>query len=60
MYSALSQKYKKNHQILQNKVVCFILNVFPRVYAMYIGGKLGKVEMLSSQDRIVQLQFHHF
>ena len=56
-YSATSQKYKKQLQILQNKVVRFILDVGPRTH---IGqNELDKVGMLSSKDRVVQLKLNH-
>ena len=56
-YSAISQKYKKQLQILQNKVVRFILDVGPRTH---IGqNELDKVGMLSCKDRIVQLKLNH-
>ena len=56
-YSALSEKRKKQLQILQNKVVRFILDVEPRTH---IGQtELDKVGMLSSKDRIVQLKLNH-
>ena len=56
-YSALSQKYKKQLQIIQNKIVRFILDVGPRTH---IGqNELDIVGMLSSRDRVVQLKLHH-
>ena len=56
-YSAMSQKYKKQLQILQNKVVRFILDIGPRTH---IGqNELDKVGMLSTKDRIVQLKLNH-
>ena len=56
-YSAISQKYKKQLQILQNKVVRFILDVGPRIH---IGqNELDKVGVLPCKDRIVQLKLNH-
>ena len=50
-------KKKKQLQILQNKVVRFILDVGPRTH---IGqNELDKVGMLSCKDRIVQLKLNH-
>ena len=55
-YSAISQTYKKQLQILQNKVVRFISDVGPRTH---IGqNELDKVGMLSCKDRIVQLKLN--
>ncbi len=56
-YSALSQKYKNQLQVLQNKIVRFIMCVGPRVH---IGqSELNFVGMLSSQDRVVQLKLNN-
>ena len=50
-------KIQKQLQILQNKVVCLILDVGPHTH---IGqNELDKVGMLSCKDRIVQLKLNH-
>ena len=52
LYSAISQKYKKQLQILQNKVVRFILDVGSRTH---IGqNELDKVGMLSNKDSAIE------
>ena len=52
-YSALSEKYKNQLQIIQNKIVRFIMGAcMPRTH---IGqNELNNVGMLSSRDRVVQ------
>ena len=56
-YSALSQNYKNQLQVIQNKVVRFILGVGPRTH---IGQKeLDMVGMLTSEDRVAQLKLNH-
>jgi hypothetical protein len=56
-YSALSQNHKNKIQIMQNKIVRFILGVGPRTH---IGQKeRDKVGMLSSHDRVMQLKLNH-
>ena len=56
-YTGLSKNYKNKLQIMQNKIVRFILDVGPRTH---IGQKeFDMVGMLSSQDRVVQLKLSH-
>ena len=56
-YSGLSQKFKKQLQVIQNKTVRFILGVGPRTH---IGqDELNKVKMLNIQDRVAQLKLNH-
>jgi hypothetical protein len=56
-YSALNQNYKNQLQVIQNKVVRFILGVGPRTH---VGQKeLDMVGMLSSEDRVAQLKLNH-
>ena len=53
-YSALSQKCKNQLQIIQNKIVRFIMGAGPRTH---IGqNELDNVGMLPSRDRVVQLK----
>ena len=56
-YSVLSQKNKNKLQIMQNKIVLFILGMGLRTH---IGqGELGMVRMISCQDRVMQLKLNH-
>ena len=56
-YSALSQKNKNKLQIMQNKIVRFILGVGPRTH---IGQEeRDLVKMISCQDRVMQLKLNH-
>ena len=56
-YSALSHKNKNKLQIMQNKIVRFILGMGPRTH---IGQEeLGMVGMISCQDRVMQLKLNH-
>ena len=56
-YSALSQKYKNQLQIIQNKIVRFIMGAGPHTH---IGqNELDNIGMLSSRERVVQLKLNH-
>ena len=56
-YSGLSRKNKNNLQIMQNKIVRFISGMGPLTQ---IGQEeLGKVRMISCQDRVMQLKLNH-
>ena len=56
-YSGLSQKFKKQLQITQNKTFCFIVGVGPHTR---IGqDELNQVRMLNTQDRVAQLKLNH-
>ena len=55
-FSALSKQYKNKLQIMQNKIVRFILNLGPRTH---IGqSELNKVGFLSVCDRVQQLKLN--
>ena len=55
-YSPLSQQYKKKLQIMQNKIVRFILDLGPR---SHIGqDELDRVGFLSVKDRVQQLKLN--
>ena len=56
-YSALSQALKNKLQIMQNKVVRFVLNLDPR---SHIGQReLDQLKMLYVKDRVIQLKMNH-
>ena len=56
-YLGISKKLKLKLQIVQNKVVRFILNIGPRTH---IGQcELNKVGILNTSDRVSQLMLNH-
>ena len=57
IYSSLSAKWKHKLQVMQNKIIRFILKFQPR---SHIGReKFEKLGMLKVEDRIKQLKLNH-
>jgi hypothetical protein len=56
-YSSISSKLKDKLQVMQNKLIRFILKLKPR---SHIGSdKLSKLNMLKVDDRVKQLKLNH-
>ena len=56
-YSSLGKSMKKKLQIMQNKVIRFIIDLGPRTRIIY--DILESVNMLHTSDRVTQLRLNH-